>query len=156
MDWWEKVTAQNCGRALVKPKNQPGWVVLAPWWLKRSTIYSVDVRAAKRSSKTGYSQPRHLPVREANIWAFHITMNLPCHNQPRVSNQSLGWKLIVQWCGYMLVVLVGFFLMCDLERFHQIRSHIQYYCTLQLKYCRECISKLIKFLSFFSSCHHNK
>ena len=25
-----KVTVQNCGRALVKPKNQPGWVVLAP------------------------------------------------------------------------------------------------------------------------------
>ena len=29
MDWWEKVTAQNCDRALVKPKNQPGGVVLA-------------------------------------------------------------------------------------------------------------------------------
>jgi len=29
MDWWEKVTVQNCGRALVKPKNQPGGVVLA-------------------------------------------------------------------------------------------------------------------------------
>ena len=26
----EKVTVQNCGRALVKPKNQPGGVVLAP------------------------------------------------------------------------------------------------------------------------------
>jgi len=23
MDWREKVTVQNCGRALVKPKNQP-------------------------------------------------------------------------------------------------------------------------------------
>ena len=22
---WTKVTVQNCGRALVKPKNQPGW-----------------------------------------------------------------------------------------------------------------------------------
>ena len=30
MDWWEKVTVHNCGRALVKPKNQPGRVVLAP------------------------------------------------------------------------------------------------------------------------------
>jgi len=30
MDWWEKVTVQNCGRALVKPKDQPGGVVLAP------------------------------------------------------------------------------------------------------------------------------
>ena len=30
MDCWEKVTVQNCGRALVKPKNQPGGVVLAP------------------------------------------------------------------------------------------------------------------------------
>ena len=25
IDWREKVTVQNCGRALVKPKNQPGW-----------------------------------------------------------------------------------------------------------------------------------
>jgi len=30
MDWWEKITVQNCGRALEKPKNQPGGVVLAP------------------------------------------------------------------------------------------------------------------------------
>ena len=30
MDWREKVTVQNWGRALVKPKNQPGVVVLAP------------------------------------------------------------------------------------------------------------------------------
>ena len=34
MNWWEKVIVQNCGRALVKFKNQPGWVVLAPQWLK--------------------------------------------------------------------------------------------------------------------------
>jgi len=55
MDWREKVTVQNCGRALVKPKNQP----------------------AKRSSNTGYSQPKHFPVPEATIQAFHITMNSP-------------------------------------------------------------------------------
>jgi len=30
MDWWEKMIVQNGGRALVKPKNQPGGVVLAP------------------------------------------------------------------------------------------------------------------------------
>jgi len=30
MDWRETVKAQNCGGALVKPKNQPGRVVLAP------------------------------------------------------------------------------------------------------------------------------
>ena len=30
MDWWEKVVVQNCGRVLVKPKNQPEWVVVAP------------------------------------------------------------------------------------------------------------------------------
>ena len=30
MDWREKVTVQNCGRALAKAKNQSGWVVLAP------------------------------------------------------------------------------------------------------------------------------
>jgi len=29
MDWKEKVAVQNCARALVKPKNQPGGVVLA-------------------------------------------------------------------------------------------------------------------------------
>jgi len=30
MDWREEVTVQNCGRALEKPKNQPGGAVLAP------------------------------------------------------------------------------------------------------------------------------
>jgi len=30
MDWREKVTVQKCSRALVKSKNQPGGVVLAP------------------------------------------------------------------------------------------------------------------------------
>ena len=30
MDWQENVIVQNCGRALVKSKNQPGGVVLAP------------------------------------------------------------------------------------------------------------------------------
>jgi len=30
MDWQEKVTVQNCGSALVKPKNQPGEIELAP------------------------------------------------------------------------------------------------------------------------------
>jgi len=29
MDWQEKVTVPNCGRAPVKPRNQPGGVVLA-------------------------------------------------------------------------------------------------------------------------------
>ena len=46
MDWREKVTVQNCSRILVKSKNQPGGVVLAPKWLKRSIIYSVDVWVA--------------------------------------------------------------------------------------------------------------
>ena len=30
MDLRENVIIQNCGWALVKPKKQPGWVVLAP------------------------------------------------------------------------------------------------------------------------------
>jgi len=30
-----------------------------------------------RSSNTGYSQPRHLPVPEPTIQAFHITVNSP-------------------------------------------------------------------------------
>ena len=34
MDWREKVTVQNCGRALVKSKNQPGGAVLASQCLK--------------------------------------------------------------------------------------------------------------------------
>ena len=25
MDWWEKVTVQNCGKAVEKPKNKSGW-----------------------------------------------------------------------------------------------------------------------------------
>jgi len=30
MNWQETVTVQNCGRAILKPKNKPGGVVLAP------------------------------------------------------------------------------------------------------------------------------
>jgi len=30
INWREKVTVKNCGRAPVKPKNQPGGIVLAP------------------------------------------------------------------------------------------------------------------------------
>jgi len=37
----------------------------------------VDVWAVQRSNNIGYSQPRHLPVPEAAIQAFHITMNSP-------------------------------------------------------------------------------
>ena len=85
MDWWEKFTVQNCDRELVKPKNQPGGIVLAPWWLKWSTVYTVDVWAAKKNSNTGYSQSRHLPVPEAAIWVFHTPWINPCYNQPQVS-----------------------------------------------------------------------
>jgi len=60
--------------------------------------------AAKTSSKTGYSQPRHLPVLEATIRALHIIMNSPLLQS--ASAKSLALKLLVQWCGYMLVVLV--------------------------------------------------
>jgi len=74
MDWREKVTVQNCGRALVKPKNQ-GCAGSLMAEMKHGL--SVDVWAAKRSSNTGYSQPRHLPVPEAAIRAFHITVNSP-------------------------------------------------------------------------------
>ena len=49
----------------------------------------MDVWAAKRSSNTEYSQPRHLPVPEAAIQAFHITVYSPCYNQPRVSKPNL-------------------------------------------------------------------
>jgi len=61
----------------MKPKNQPGGAVLAPLLLKWSTLYTVDVWAAKTNSNTGYSQPGYLPVPEATIRAFHATMNSP-------------------------------------------------------------------------------
>ena len=67
MDWREKITVQNCGRALVKPKK-PAWRGCAGFFMAEvSTIYCVDVWAAKRRSNTEYSQPRHLPVPEAAI-----------------------------------------------------------------------------------------
>ena len=113
MDWQEKVTVQSCGRALVKPKNQPEGVVLAPWWLKWSALYTADVYAAKTSNNTGYSQPRHLPVPEAAIQAREFT---PATISLEWAGQSLGWKVIIQWCGYILV-LIWFCLMCDLEWF---------------------------------------
>jgi len=42
-----------------------------------SEIYTVDVRTARTSSNTGYCQPRHSPVPETIIRAFHITVNSP-------------------------------------------------------------------------------
>ena len=57
----EKSYSLNCCGALVKPKNLPRGVVLAPYWLKWHTIYTL--------------QPRHLPVPETTIQAFHITVN---------------------------------------------------------------------------------
>ena len=86
MDWREKVTVQNCGRALVKPKNQPGGVVLAPQWLKWSTIYSVDVWAAKRSSNTiAIASPDTCQRLKPPFKPFTSPWIHPCYNQPRVS-----------------------------------------------------------------------
>ena len=53
----------------------------------------------KRSSNTGYSQPRHLPVPEPAIRAFHITMNSPLLqsasiNRPKFrleTNSTVPW-----------------------------------------------------------------
>jgi len=45
----------------------------------------VDVWTAKRSSNTGYSQPRHLPVPEPAIRAFYITMNSPLLQSASIS-----------------------------------------------------------------------
>ena len=38
MDWREKITAQNCGRALVKSKNKPGGVLLKGCNEAKSTL----------------------------------------------------------------------------------------------------------------------
>jgi len=67
----------------VKPKNQLGGVVLDFKWLKLSKIYTVDVWAAKTSSNTGFSQPRHLPVPETAIRVFHITV---CYDKRHVGS----------------------------------------------------------------------
>ena len=38
---------------------------------------TLDIWTAKTSSNTGYCQPRHLPVPEIAVRAFHITVNSP-------------------------------------------------------------------------------
>ena len=66
--------------ALVKPKNQSGWGFTGSSMAEMKhnlAIYSVDTWAAKRSSSTRCSQPRHLLVPEAAIRALHITANSP-------------------------------------------------------------------------------
>jgi len=166
MNWWEKVTVQNCGRTLVKPKNiiwfecigdvvlyvrskfkqckcntlsrklialKPvvltTWVakrktqpicrvMLAPWWLKWSTLYTVDVWAAKKKQQHWMQPAQTL----ASAWSRHSSLShhrefTPATISLEWVDQSLGWKLIVQWCSYMLVALVWFCLMSDLERF---------------------------------------
>jgi len=84
MDWQEKVKVQNCGRALVKPKNQPGGVVLAPWWLKWSTLYTVDIWTAKTSSNTGYN-PDTCQYLKPPFKPFTSPWIHPCFNQPQGS-----------------------------------------------------------------------
>ena len=54
----------------------------------------MDVWAAKRSSNTGYSQPRHLPVPESAIQAFQITYNQPQVSRPKFrleTNSTVVW-----------------------------------------------------------------
>ena len=82
--WWEKVIVQNDGRALMKPKNQPGRVVLAPQWLKWSKIYTVDVCTAKTSSNTGYSTPDTCQCLKLSFEPFTSSWIHPCYNQPWV------------------------------------------------------------------------
>ena len=62
----------------------------------------MDIWPAKTSSNTGYSQPRHLPVPETAIRAFHIIVNSPLlqsNNQLRVSRPKfrLGTNSTVMW-----------------------------------------------------------
>ena len=122
MDWRENITVQNCGRALVKPKNQPGGTVLAPQCLKWSTINSVDVWAAQRSSNTGYSQCLNPPFEPFTSPWIH-----PCYNQPRVSRPKFRMETnsTVVW-----LYAGGVSLMCDLEWFPKIRSHFILVCWI--------------------------
>ena len=107
---------QHMVRALVKPKNQPGWVLVAPWWLKWSKIYTVDVWTAKTSSNT--ASPDTCQSLKPPFELFTSLWTHPCYNQPQLGRPKFRLELIVQWCGYvcMLVVLVWFCLMCNLER----------------------------------------
>jgi len=58
----------------------------------------VDFWAAKRSSNTGYSQPRHLPIPEATIRAFHFTVNsLLLQSALSRPNFMLGTNKTVVW-----------------------------------------------------------
>jgi len=57
--------------------QKPAWRGCAGSLMAEKKLNSVDVWAAKRSSNTGYGQPRHLPVPEAAIQASHITVNSP-------------------------------------------------------------------------------
>ena len=117
---------------------------MAPYRLKWSTIYTVDIRTAKTNSNTGYSQPRHLP----SAWNHHSSLAhhcefTPCYNQPWVGRLKFRLEInsTLVWL-YMLVVSVWFCLMCDLERSPKIGSCMTGHQSQLLK-CRTMTSKIL-------------
>jgi len=59
----KKIQFQIGGRALVKPKNQPGWGCAGSLMAEMKH----DLHCGRLGSNTGYNQPRHLPVPKAAI-----------------------------------------------------------------------------------------
>ena len=70
----------------------------------------IDLKISKH-----YNQPKIVSTRMKlaqkvdYFTVFKSFLSISCCSQkfpPNNLEKSLGWKLIVQWCGYMLVVLV--------------------------------------------------
>ena len=113
--WREKVILENCGRALVNPKNQPGGLLNA-WNEAQSTVWTFEL--LKEAATLDIASPDTCQCLKPPIEQLsHHHEFTPAAISLKKVYQSLGWKLIVEWCGYMLVVLVWFCLMCDLDRF---------------------------------------
>ena len=51
--WREKIIVQNCGRALVKPKDQPGGAVLASGVTKSMVIPGPETEVIGKSGSEG-------------------------------------------------------------------------------------------------------
>ena len=70
-----KVLVQNCGRALAKPKNQPGWGCAGS--LMAGMKHSLHCGHSGCLKAATLDIARHLPVPEAAIRIFHISVNSP-------------------------------------------------------------------------------
>jgi len=94
---WEKVTIQNCGTALVKPKNQGLCWLLSGWNEAHSTLWAFGL--LKQAATLDIASPDTCQCLKPPFEPFTSPWIHPCYNQPRVSRPKfrLETNSVVVW-----------------------------------------------------------